>query len=313
MFSDPSGTVSDAPPSGPAVEFFNSDTFLIRLQILRRKLAPLMDKLEFFHTTPGGIHTTPEIDSHRSYAQGEDIRSIDWNLYARFDRFFLKTVVTEEEGILHVVLDSSASMIDPHPSKQRNSLEISAGIAYLILASGNKLAVHFCAEKLLQSRRFYGGEKETPLLMHHLSSMASGGQTNLGASLDGLLRTSLGTSNRVIIITDLLDTNGYLHQLDRFKEQGIRAGVIQLLHPREIFPVFKGNLMLIDPETGERQNQTIGFKKLKALRNRIQLHLMDTERQFQTRGIPFLRASSRDPFEETVLKFMTLPGWRGRS
>jgi len=287
--------------------------FLRRLQLLREKLAPLMHKMEFFRASPSGNFTTPEIESHRQYAQGDDVRYIDWNLYARLDRFFIKTVVAEEEGLLHLVVDTSASMRTPYPAKQERSLELATGIAYLILASGNQLVVHSCSDKLNQSLEFLKGEKDTPHVIHHIASMPEGSETNLGASLSGLVKHANGNRIRTILITDLLDLNGYLEQMDRLQAQGTRIGVIQLLHPQEILPVFRGNLMLIDPETGKKIKQTVGHRKLQNFRQHITAYLKNIEEAFRARGIPYLCASSESNFEETVLEFMTLPGWRGRS
>jgi uncharacterized protein (DUF58 family) len=298
--------------SGSVLDYLQSRMFLRRLQHLWEKLAPLMNKLEFFRTSPSGHHTTPEIESHRPYAQGEDIRYIDWNLYARLDRFFIKTVVSEEEGLLHLVVDTSASMQNPHSAKHNRSLEIATGIAYLILASGSRLAVHACSDKLIQSHEYADGENDTPLMIHHMVSMPRGGMTDLGASLSGLFNLAHGYSIRTILITDLLDLNGYIEQIDRLKAQGARLGVIQLLHPREILPVFKGNFLFVDPETGERMKQTVGYRKLQSVRKGIKAHLLSTEEQFKSRSIPYLLASSQSDFEDTVLNFMTLPGWRGR-
>ena len=272
-----------------------------------------MHKLEFFRASPRGPFSTPEIESYRPYAQGDDVRYIDWNLYARLDRFFIKTVVSEEEGLLHLVVDTSASMRNPYPSKQDRSLELATGIAYLILASDNQLVVHSCSDKLIQSLEFLRGEKDTPLMIHHMASMPEGDETNLGTSLSGLIKLARGNSIRTILITDLLDLNGYLEQMDHLKAQGARIGIIQLLHPQEILPTFKGNLMLVDPETGKRIKQTVGHRKLQNFRQNIMAYLKDTEEEFKARNIPYLRASSESDFEETVLKFMTLPGWRGRS
>lgn len=295
------------------MEYLLSQPFLRRLQLLREKLIPLMDRMEFFRTSLKGSHTTPEIESHRPYAQGEDVRYIDWNLYARLDRFFIKTVLSEEEGLLHLVVDTSASMRDPYPGKQESSLELATGIAYLILASGNQLVVHSCSDKLIQSLEYFRGEKDTSQMLRQMTSMPLGDRTDLGASLSGLIKLARGNSIRTILITDLLDLSGYLEQMEHLQAQGARLGIIQILHPGEVRPVFKGNLMLVDPETGERTRQTVGYRKLQNFRQRISAHLKDTEAALRSRNIPYLRASSNSDFEKTVIQFMTLPGWRGGS
>lgn len=298
------------------MDYLISPEFIRRLQLLREKLAPLMGRLEFFRTSPSGRLTTPEIDSHRSYAQGEDLRYIDWNLYARLDKFFLKTMVAEEEGLLHLLVDTSLSMKAPHIEKQVRSLEIAAGIAYLILSAGNQLALHSWADRLLLSRKYNRGESDTPDLLHQLSTMPSGGKTDLGTSLKNLQGTSTGQNIRTIIISDLLETdqletNGYFRQLELLQAQGARVGVIQVLNSREVSPRLRGHLALIDPETGQRRDQVIGYQALRSYRKTVTEFHQKTEEKFSRLNIPFLRTSSMANFEDTVLQFMTLPGWRG--
>ncbi|MDF1535192.1 MAG: DUF58 domain-containing protein [bacterium] len=293
------------------MDHLTSPEFVRRLQLLREKLAPLMGRLEFFSAAPRGRLTTPEIDSHRPYAQGEDLRYIDWNLYARLDRFFIKTVVAEEEGLLHLLVDTSTSMRNPHPEKQPRSLEIAAGIAYLILSAGNQLAVHSWADRLLLTRQYNRGESETHDLLHQLSTLPVGGETDLGATLANLRRISRGHIFRTIIISDLLEINGYFQQLEFLQAQGARVGIIQTLNPLEISPRLRGHLALVDPETGNRKTRVVGYRTLRTYRKAVADFHRETEEAFSRMDIPFLRASSLTGFEDSVIRFMTLPGWRG--
>jgi uncharacterized protein (DUF58 family) len=272
-----------------------------------------MGKLEFFHSSSRGRITTPEIDSHRPYAQGEDPRYIDWNLFARLDRFFLKTVVTEEEGILHLVVDTSSSMRRPYDIKHRTSLEITAGIAYLLLSSGNQLAIHSCSDRIVQSRGFDMGEQDTQALLHYLSTITVGNETNLGRALTNLSNIQRGHNVRTIIISDLIDLGGYIQQLNILQTRGIKVGAIQILHPEEIRPRFRGNIRFVDPETGQRNKQLIGYRKLRSMREAVSRFHLQTNSAFEQYGIPFLRVSSQFPFEKAVIQFMSKPGWRGKS
>lgn len=295
------------------MDYLTSENFLKRLRKLLEKLSPLMGKLEFFQTSSRGRVTTPEIDSHRPYAQGEDPRYIDWNLFARLDRFFLKTVVTEEEGVLHLVVDTSGSMRKPWNEKHQSSMEITAGIAYLLLASGNQLAIHSCSDRIVESRSFDMGEKDTQALLHHLSTINVGDETDLGGALANLIRIQSGQNVRTIIISDLIDLGEYIQQINLLQGRGIRVGVIQILHPEEIRPRFRGNIRFVDPETGEKKKQLVGYRKLRSLRETVSQFNQRTKSMFEQHGIPFLRVSSQVPFERAVIDFMSKPGWRGRS
>ena len=271
-----------------------------------------MDKLEFFRGSSRGRFTTPEIDSHRPYVQGDDPRYIDWNLYARLDRFFIKTVVTEEEGLLHLVLDTSASMRQPHGSKQQCSLEIAAGISYLLLSSGNQLVIHSTGDRILQTRHFQRGEQQLMPLLMHLSNITHGRETDLGQVISGLNSFRSGQNVRTILLSDFIDLKEYLPQLNVLRTGGVRVGAIQVLHPREITPQFRGRIRFVDPETGKETQRLVGYRKLRSIRSTVTRFHDETSEAFKQQRIPFHRTSSLSPFEKAIIDFMSEPGWRGR-
>ncbi|MFT3684184.1 MAG: DUF58 domain-containing protein [Phycisphaerales bacterium] len=80
-----------------------------------------------------------EFDDFRPYVAGDDLRHIDWNVYARLDRFFLKLFQEEEDLTVHVVLDASASMLAGEPSKLLAAARLAVAVAYVALANNNRL------------------------------------------------------------------------------------------------------------------------------------------------------------------------------
>lgn len=82
-----------------------------------------------------------EFDDFRPYVAGDDLRHIDWNVYARLDRFFLKLFQEEEDLTVHVVLDASASMLAGEPNKLLAAARLAVAVAYVSLVNNNRLQV----------------------------------------------------------------------------------------------------------------------------------------------------------------------------
>lgn len=82
-----------------------------------------------------------EFDDFRPYVAGDDLRHIDWNVFARFDRFFIKLFQAEEDLTVHVVLDVSASMLAGTPSKLVAAARLAAALSYVALVNNNRLLV----------------------------------------------------------------------------------------------------------------------------------------------------------------------------
>lgn len=82
-----------------------------------------------------------EFDDFRPYVAGDDLRHIDWNVYARLDRFFLKLFQEEEDLTVHVVIDASASMLAGRPGKLLAAARLAVALSYVSLVNNNRLLV----------------------------------------------------------------------------------------------------------------------------------------------------------------------------
>jgi hypothetical protein len=281
----------------------------MRLERLRERLLAALKRLESHRQAVSGYQVTPELDSHRPYGPGDDIRYIDWNIFARQDRFYLKTVVTEDEGTVHLVIDTSASMRIPYENKLQRTLETAAAISYLSLHTGNQVILHACTDRVLLSRKFDKGASDALPLLELIPRIPVGSETDLGQCLKTLPQQNTnGSNSRIIIISDFIDKGGYGQQLDLFGTRNAKITGIQILHRDELDFRGRGNLLLKNPETGMDKRILIGHRAQKEIRNLISDFLLKTQTGFTDRNMRFFRYSHDIPFEEHVMDYFTSEG-----
>ncbi len=284
-------------------------SFLRRLHHLRDRLSSSLARFEFFRTSPTGNLVTPETESHRPYSPGDDPRYIDWSIYARQERYLIKTVVREAEGVVHLLVDTSRSMGDPYPGKYHRYLETAAAIGYLALVAGNQVVLSSFSEQILLTRSFEKGENSAHGFLQQMQTLPRGSETDLNRSLEqlrGLLKDSF---SRILIFSDFIDRKPYWENLHVLAATGSRLAALRILDEREKRPRLKGPLRMIDTESGRHVLRLVGHQLMKEYREGIRTFFRETEESFVRNRIPFMGASSDSSFEEIVLDFFLMPSW----
>ncbi len=276
--------------------------FSRKLYRLRESLLPYLKGRVLLEESPLGQEVSPEPDSPRGYAQGDDIRYIDWNLYARLDRLFVKSMVREEE-VPHLILpDISGSMVSPDGRKLRLSLELAAALADIHLSLGHPVYLAPWAEGL---KGFYGpyhGEGDAEAVRRRLETLEEGGRTNLRRSL--LEMMPLGPRRAApIIISDFLFPLDYQNEIGHLGVRMHGLASIQVLSRAETDFRLRGNLVLVDPETLDESGLHAGYALHKAYHDALRDHLRDVEDFFGRSGKVFLRALSHEPFDAAVGRY----------
>lgn len=285
-----------------------SNQYQRRLLALRDRLGSKLKNLDITRPGVNGQGVVPELESHRPYTPGDETRYIDWNLYARHDRFYLKSMLKEQQGVFHILVDTSESMRTPFYQKRELSLEVAAALAYLILCAGGKVIQYGWGDGLLSTGEHQGELGQPYSLARSLSSMGEGKTTDLGKTLHGLLRLPQTPNSWLVIISDFIDTAQYSTELSHLRSEGVTVKAVQVLHPGEIRIRQRGNLRLIDPESGHQIDRVVGYRIRRAMEERVKVFLEETEERFRSLGIPLLRATCGARFEEVVLDYLTLGG-----
>ncbi len=207
-----------------------------------------------------------EFADYRTYAPGDDLRRVDWNLYARTDRLFLKVYEEEEDRAVHLLVDTSASMGFGSPTKLTTAVRLAATLGYVALNGLDRLQLIEIGSK--NRPRPWRGTGAVPAMLGYLSGLAPGGENALSRTL----KEYAGSTKQVgllILISDLLDPAGVGEGLRALGARGHEISVIQVLSPEELQPELSGDLELLDSESGQRQSVTLDGPTLDAYQRRL--------------------------------------------
>ncbi len=276
---------------------------LDRLQLLARRRAKSTVRGE--RTSRARGHSV-EFADYRSYVAGDDLRYLDWNLYGRLERLFLKLYEEERELPVRIFVDSSESMTFGQPVKFDFALQISAALGYIALCGFDCVSVAVFPEHAEDAHcrsalRLVRGRRSALSLLRNLAGVAAGGPASLN---DALRRGALETHHAglAVVLSDFLDPNGYESGLSALVGRGFQVDVVQILAPEELTPTTFGDLRLVDSETGAQQEVTFGRHRLAAYRQSVEAFVSRLNGFCRARGIQFFLASSATRIEELLLK-----------
>ena len=282
--------------------------YIHRLQLLRERMDQSIRNMEINRTSLNGPVILPEPESHRPYSPGDNPAYIDWNLFARTDRFFVKSMLREEEGIFNLLVDTSNSMVIPFPQKMECALQVSGAMAYLSLCAGNKVRLYSMAQKLSTGPRIFSGETEALDMLRNLNQLAQnnvGEGTNILENLAQLLTMHETENSWILLVSDLIDLHPYKHLLEILRQRSTRFGALQILHSEEQQFTGKGNFLISDPESSRQTQALLGHRSLKELRKLISTFLEEVEKTFRDREIEFARTNCDRPFEGIILDLLS--------
>jgi uncharacterized protein (DUF58 family) len=238
-----------------------------------------------------------EFADFRTYTPGDDFRLIDWNAYARLDRFMLRLFVAEEELPLSVFVDLSGSMDWGTPNKALVARQLAGAIAYVALAALDRVRLTVFADGPTSGGAPYRGRRAAAELFARLQSFPVGGVTDYARLTWPIGHQRPGMS---VLISDGLGQESMepaIAALQRAKQEG---AVLQLLAPQETAPDWSGDARLKDAESGlEREFTSTPVTQaayLKALARRSE----EIEQAAHRRGLRFARLSTSQPLEEMV-------------
>jgi uncharacterized protein (DUF58 family) len=264
--------------------------------------------------------TSLEFVDYRDYARGDDLRRVDWNVYARLERPFIKLFEEEEDLAVHVIVDASRSMnwpdgslgIESETAQEHNKFQyavrLAAALGHIALAAGDRLTVSIVAGGGLPTNRFgpSRGRGGTARLLKYLAGSKAEGATDL----DGALRNYALSSNRpglAFVITDLFSP-GYQTGLSNLQAKGHEVGLIHVLAPEEVEPPLAGDLQLIDIETGDPQDVSVDGTLRDLYKRRVQAWRAEIEAYCLKRGIHYVPVITDVKWDQIVLYQMRKMG-----
>ena len=260
-----------------------------------------------------------EFADHRNYTLGDDLRYLDWNLFGRLDRLFLKLYEEERELPVRIFLDASESMNFGTPSKFDFARQVAAAMGYVALCGFDRVAVNVFpgpgtrestagppAGRMPQSAiegalRSVRGKKSAMTYFQNLSALTASGSADFNASLKrGAMEAR--QAGVAVVLSDFLDPAGYEAGLNALVGRGFQINVVQVLAPEELDPTTFGDLRLVDSESGSEEEVTFGKYRLKAYQQTVANFVQRLREYCAGRGIRFFSVSSGTDLGDLLLK-----------
>ena len=242
-----------------------------------------------------------EFSDYRQYGVGDDLRYVDWNIYGRLDRLYLKLFVDEQDLCLHLLLDGSGSMSFGEPPKLRYAARLAAALGFVGLVNLERVGMAVVRDRMAEGWSPTRGRARFLSLLDFAGRLRAGGPTGLSEGLAGYALRS-PEAGVAVLISDLLDPAGYERGLKALLERRFDVHVIHVLAREEMDPVLAGDLQLTDAETGEVRDLTMDGQALGDYRQRLAEFLGRAESFCSSNEITYHRVTTDTPVEQMVLR-----------
>ena len=209
-----------------------------------------------------------EFADYRDYALGDDLRQLDWNVYARLERLFVKLFVEEEDVTITFLLDASPSMAFGRPEKLLFAKRAIAALGYIALAGEDRVVLTALTGRTARRQSGLRGAGRVFRLLGNLSAIQpTEGPTDLLASARHA-GAQLSGRGVVVLLSDLLDPSSE-RVLRELAATGSELIVLHVLSPDELDPQLEGDLKLVDSESGERIDVTVDLATIDDYKARL--------------------------------------------
>jgi uncharacterized protein (DUF58 family) len=251
---------------------------------------------------------SPEFADFRSYTPGDDYRLIDWNAYARLDKFMLRLFVAEEELPLSMFVDLSGSMDWGRPNKAVTAKRLAGAISYVALAALDRVRLTVFADGPTSGGAPYRGRHSTQALFARIQSFPVGGLTDYSRLVWPISRQRPGMT---ILITDGLGESPLEPALAALQLSRQEGAVLQVLAPQEVEPDWTGDARLRDAETGAEREFTSTPATARGYRTALARRTGEIEEAARRRGLRFAPLTSDQPIEDMVQRTLRRIGLLG--
>ena len=244
-----------------------------------------------------------EFAEHRNYSPGDDTRFIDWNIYGRPSRLFLKLFYEEEDLHVSILVDASESMNYGSPNKFDYALRLAAALGYIAASGSDRVSISAFSDSISDTLRPFRGKGQVWRMFDFLEGLSPSGGTSLAAACKTFAVQSHG-KGITIVVSDFLDENGYDEALRYFVARNQDLFVLHLLSRDEISPELAGDLKLFDCETGAETEVSISGPLMKTYKKTVNTFCRGLKNYCGSRGLGYLFAATDTPFEQLVLNYL---------
>ncbi len=270
------------------------------LQMLSRKILTGTMKGERKSSKRG---KSVEFADHRNYVYGDEIKTIDWNIYGRLDKLFVKLFSEEEELTFYILVDRSLSMDFGNPSKMEVAGKIAAALSYIALCHYDRVSVGIFDSLLDGFQPPVRGKQQIFTIFDLLKKLEPRGQTSLSKAIHHFCSRKF-RPGMVIIISDFLDYSDFSRALRMLSFNKNDLFLIQVLDGFELNPEIGGDIKFVDVESGEVKELTVTDQLLDLYKNTIDEYCSNLRSLANKMGAGYIMAPTTVPFEDLVLQYL---------
>jgi uncharacterized protein (DUF58 family) len=248
-----------------------------------------------------------EFADFRNYVPGDDLRFIDWNLYARLDRLFLKLFLEEEDLHFYALIDASGSMDFGQPTKLYYAKQLAAALGFIGLCRADRVRIETLGTSQRKPGPVLRGRSSLWRMLEYLEGIEAEENVTLA---EGVKNFCLRNSGKgiLVLISDLMDKSGYESALRMLLAQQMDVYVVHVLSQVEIDPDVKGDLRLVDCEDADVAEVTISRPLLERYKRTL-ASFIESAREFcNRRGMMYLMTSTERPVEDLVTNYLRQRG-----
>jgi uncharacterized protein (DUF58 family) len=259
-----------------------------------------------------GLHRSPfkgfsvEFAEYRQYLPGDDLSTLDWKVYARSDRHYVKKYEEDTNLECHLLLDQSASMAyrgSAPMSKLEYGSVLAASLAFLMNRQRDATGLIAFDEQIRFRLPAAARPGHLHALLLALERLEPGQRSNVGRPMHQLAEALLKRS-LVVVISDLLDDpDPVIKGLRHLKFRGTDVVVFQILDPNELTFPFKGSSKFKDVETAEEVTADLARARTEYLRELARLTLR-YDRELRGAGIDYVQLDSAQPLDFALLAYL---------
>lgn len=242
-----------------------------------------------------------EFADYRPYCSGDDLRFLDWNLYGRLEKLFVRLFQEDEELHVTLLIDASPSMRFGLPTKLRYAQQVAAALGFVGLGQHDRVTVETTGAEPAHRTNAFRGRSSLRRLIAFLDGIpADAAPSPLSADLRAFAGRATGRG-LCVVLSDFLDKGGYQEGLRALAARGLEVVAVQLLAPEELDPTMVGDLKLTDAEDGDEAEITVSAPMLAHYKAALGAHQQELHRFCTSRGITFVTTNTAVPFESLVL------------
>jgi len=248
-----------------------------------------------------------EFADYRQYVPGDDLRMIDWNIYGRLERLFLKLFLAEEELHVRILLDASGSMAFGSPSKLFYAKRVAAALSYIALAEYDRVVLGAFTEGAPAMMPAVRGKRNMLRVLDFLTNLEAGGVTDAGSSFRSFAVTHRA-KGILVVISDFFDKGGHEAAFKYLLANNDDVFVLHVLAPEEMEPEIAGDLTLVDVEDGDETDVTVSAPLLARYRETLSAFISGVRDYCMRRSMTYILAPTTLPFDTLVIDYLRRRG-----